>query len=150
MRKHFEPKADIIPDDPQTTLLEQNDGETISNIRSINHICIRNPILQQSRRDTSSSTPRHSTISITNPLNERNDNDDLSDLDLTNIPLRREKRSNKNPTDASLLQNTNHSLHGLSENPYVTAFKQQEDEARQKRINSRLSIGSETSDESCL
>jgi len=159
IKKNFQSKSDI-PDDPNTNLFEQNEGGMISDTRYIPYndidnpydsLHLPNPMLAQKITDTS----RDSTISvssphlsITNPSNEINDNEDLSNFNFANIPLRRLKLSNKILTDTSLLQISNRSFDSV-ENPYIAEFKQQEKEkaeARKKYISAQRS----TSEESCL
>jgi len=155
IKKHCASKADIL-EDPQMSLLEQNYGGMIKNIRIIS----TDPIDESQIIDASLDTPRDSTlsvssqhISITNPSNETNHNDELFDLDFTNIPLRPLNLSNNNLTDPSLLKGTNHSSHDSLEHPYIVAQKQQERkeiEDRIQYIKDQISTGSTATEESCF
>jgi hypothetical protein len=134
-------------DDPDPTLLEQNSGKTIDNIRCLGDMFVSD------RKNTyiSLDTPRYSTISMTkNAVNEINDIDDLSDLDLANIPLRLLNSTNQNPNDPSSHQTTKRSSYSSSENLYMNEFRERAGSAARQHHNQRVSLGSKTSEESCI
>jgi len=149
IRKQCESKADTL-EDPHTSLMEPNYSGMIRNIRIIS----TDPI------DTTSDTRRGSTlsvssqhISITNPSNEKNDNDELLDLDFADISLHHVNLLNNNLTDPSLLEATHRSSHDLFKNPYEVEYRQQEREkaeVRKEYINAQISTSSKTSEESCV
>ncbi len=149
IKKHCASKADTL-EDPHMSLLERNYDGMIKNIRIIS----TDPIDESRIIDASLDTPRDSTLSVSSQhISITNHNDELFDLDFTNIPLRPLNLSNKNLTDPSLLKATNHSSHDSLEHPYIVAQKQQEREEAEDRkpyINDQISTGSTTTEESCF
>jgi len=107
IKKHCASKVDTL-EDPRISLLEQNYGGMIRNIRIIS----TDPI------DASPDTPRGSTlsvssqhVSISNPSNENNDDGELLELYFTNIPLCHFNLLNNKLTNPTLLEGTNRSSH---------------------------------------
>ena len=143
IKKHHESTGDH----PHSVLLESYPERTLNNVRIIDDMLVSDPNGEQKPIGDGS---RHSTISIMNsPLNESDDDDDLSDLDLTNIPLRRVKPLNNNLSDPSVAQPTKRSSYSSSENLYVAEFKERDAASKLLRYP-RSSGGSKTSEESYL
>lgn len=129
---HFEPEPNPH-DDPHSTLLPQ------TNIR----IDSRNPILKQKLTDPSLEKSRDSSSSISSKhLSTTNDNDDLSDLDLNNIPFHSIEPSDSTPIDRFPPE--------IYEHPYIAEFKEREKENLKARKYSHVSNSPTSSEESCL
>lgn len=147
IKKHLQPAGD----QSQPALLEPYPAQGVDHILVPHDTLISNRNLEPKITDTSCSTEGFSTSSITNQLsNERNDNDDLSDLDLTNIPLRRLKLLHLAAADTSVLQVNKRSSDSSSDNLYIRQFKEQAPAATKQRCNPRVSTGSKSSDGSCF
>jgi hypothetical protein len=152
VKRPFEPKSD----DVHATLLPQNGNGTISHDPIISNDNINNTLSADSVSEHQvTDTPTDSMpliasqhVSTTNLMNETNDNNDLSDLDLSSIPL----RSMKVP-DSQSRENTDQPPDGPYENPYIAEFKRQETveaKAREQRNSTKISSDSTSSEESCL